>query len=320
METKLVIEPNASQFSESQTTKSLHSSLLNFDKNQVETARKIIIERVHAFIQQIKNTGQPFEIKKEGALKLSFEVSEIEECLSQMEQELWVVEREPLYYLEWNILVPLSDASHGQNFFGQYFNVSKIDLIEGIINYCFGNTICSGSFQPSMMPIDNHVPGRVCIDKIDQIVAMYSEAVCLEHLHPAMMPSEPSAPVQENEEINARELQLPVEVHQNKPEKVNNNEKLLMIINTLKNNIATQQNGRQTIRNSEWKINLLVAIENRLKKEDPQYTDINQYVGDIGDVCAMKRNRLHFWAEPHSVSEFALMIKELNLERNSYTP
>ncbi|MCW8408838.1 hypothetical protein OQJ13_07620 [Legionella sp. PATHC035] len=93
-----------------------------------------------------------------------------------------------------------------------------------------------------------------------------------------------------------------------------------MIINTLKNNIATQQNGRQTIRNSEWKSNLLVAIESKLKKEDPQYTDINQYVADIRAVCAMKRNRSHFWSEPHSVSEFALMIKELPLEQNSYTP
>ncbi|MCW8408839.1 hypothetical protein OQJ13_07625 [Legionella sp. PATHC035] len=214
METKLITEPTANQFRESPATPSEHYSLIHFDKKQGETARKIIIERVHAFIQRIKKTAQPFEIKKEGAFKLNFEVSEIEDCLSQMEHELCVVERDPFYYLEWNILVPLADASHGHNFFGQYFNVSKIDLIEGIINYCFGNTICSGSFQPSMMPIDNHVPGRVCIDKIDQIVAMYSEAVCYEHVH---MPSEPTPPVYAHVEINDRELQLPVDVHQNRP-------------------------------------------------------------------------------------------------------
>ncbi|WP_392538643.1 hypothetical protein [Legionella sp. 227] len=320
METKLITEPNANKLSESPSTEFVQYSLINFDKKQVETARKIIIERVHAFIQQIKNTGQPFKINKEGPLKLSFEVSEIEDCLSQMEQELCIVEREPLYYLEWNILVPLTDASHGHNFFGQYFNVSKLDLIEGLINHCFGSTVCFGSFQPTMMPIDNHVPGRVCIEKIHQIIEIHSEAVCHENIQPAVMSHDNSAPVlSEYEEKKNREPQFTA-APQNISERGNNNEKLLTIINKLKNNISMQQNGRQTIRNSEWKINLFVAIENRLKKEDPQYTDINQYVADIRDVCAMKRNLLHFWSEPHSVSEFALMVKELDLEQNPFTP
>lgn len=136
----------------------------------LEASRKIIFEKLQAFINQVKSDEQPFEIKREDGLKISFAASEIQDCLSQMEQELLIVERGPFYYLEWDISVPLTDADNDQNYFGQSFNVRKLNLVEAIINRCFGDNVCRGNFKPSMMPVDGSVPGRVCIEGIAQII------------------------------------------------------------------------------------------------------------------------------------------------------
>ncbi|WP_454783601.1 hypothetical protein [Legionella sp. WA2022007384] len=335
METK--IEANLENL-ESLIPTSFYDNIPGLSKIQVENARTIIIKKLQSFIQKIKNEKQAFEIEREDAVKLSFDEHEIEECFSQLEQELTVVETPPFYSLEWNMLIPLTaPSSQSQNYFGQYFNVRKLDLIEHVINHCFGNTVCNGSFQPTRNAINKHVPGRICIVGINQIVEMDSEFSPAQEKKTISI--QPSTAIREilketheipkqitailestnsltNEDIPQEEKKDQEEInkHQNSLELVSNNTRLLSIINTLKNNISTQQNGRQTIRNSEWKTNLFVEIENRLKLEDPQHTDINKYITEIRSVCAMKRNPLHFWSMPHSASEFDLLIKELNLD------
>ncbi len=85
-------------------------------------------------------------------------------------------------------------------------------------------------------------------------------------------------------------------------------EQLSDIINRLKINISTQQNGRKTDWHTDWKVGLLAEIENRLKNEDPKEISCPKYIEDIREICAKKRNTLHFWANPHSVDEFEKMI------------
>ena len=155
------------------------------DQNQVERARIIIMNKIHDFIQQIKIKNKPFEIEREDASKLAFNLDEIEVFFSQIEQELVIVENKPLFYLEWNILIPLS--SKGQDFFGKCFNVRKLDLIESVINSCFGKAVCTGSFKPTMMPFNNHVPGKVVIqDGINQILEMYPESISVHEDSPSI--------------------------------------------------------------------------------------------------------------------------------------
>ncbi|WED41987.1 hypothetical protein [Legionella cardiaca] len=88
---------------------------------------------------------------------------------------------------------------------------------------------------------------------------------------------------------------------------LDNTAKLITILKTLKGNIANQQNGRKTARNSAWKIALLTQIQNRLDSDNLE-PDLDQYIQDIREVCKIKRNSFHFWSEPHSVSEFEHLL------------
>lgn len=264
----------------------LNNVLLPY-KNQVETAKKIIIERLQTFIQE--HQDRSFEIETKDAQKLSFTANEIQNYLSKMEQELLIIETPPLYDLEWRVAVPITDAANGEYFLGLYFDIRKLDLIEGLINDCFGKNVCKASIHATMMPINNHVQGVICIKGINQIISMSSKFLP-DHGASIRKDSSQKADV--------------------------NQEQLLSIINTLKNNISTQLHGRKTLRNSQWKINLLSDIENQLKNPI-QDTDINQYVADIRKVCALKRNRFHFWSEPHSLSEFESLINEIPSEKSN---
>ena len=89
---------------------------------------------------------------------------------------------------------------------------------------------------------------------------------------------------------------------------VPDSEKLVDIIDKLIENMITQQNGRHTSRNSQWKANLLIDIKWGMQTTNPDAIDIAQCIADIRTECAQKRNILHFWAEPHSVSEFERML------------
>ncbi|BCA96819.1 hypothetical protein TUM19329_31800 [Legionella antarctica] len=102
--------------------------------------------------------------------------------------------------------------------------------------------------------------------------------------------------------------QVPVNDAPEQP--VQDSEKLIAIIDKLIENMSIQQNGRQTTRNSQWKANLLTAIKEDIQLKDSEAIDINQCIADIRTVCAKKRNILHFWAEPHSVSEFEKMVRD----------
>jgi hypothetical protein len=130
-------------------------------------AKKIIIEKLHEFMRQVEIDNQPVRFKNEDSDLLSFEASEIKACLNQMEDELSIISAEPYDYLQWNIAVPFNAANKGR-----FFNVRKIDLIEAVINYCFGGSVCEGSFKPTVVVSENHVAGAVYIynNGIEKIV------------------------------------------------------------------------------------------------------------------------------------------------------
>ncbi|HHT0594704.1 TPA: hypothetical protein ACTXXA_003213 [Legionella anisa] len=131
-------------------------------------AKKIIIDKLQEFMRQVEIDNQPVQFKNDDSDLLSFEASEIKVCLNQMEEELSIINVEPYDYLQWNIAVPFTAANKGR-----FFNVRKIDLIEAVINYCFGGLICEGSFKPTVVVSENHVAGAVYIynNGIEKIVA-----------------------------------------------------------------------------------------------------------------------------------------------------
>ena len=95
-----------------------------------------------------------------------------------------------------------------------------------------------------------------------------------------------------------------------------NRDKLLSIINTLKDNINNQKNERKTSRNSEWKSGLLCVIQQNLLQLEGEFS-VQEYIQEIRDVCSMKRNALHFWKEPHSASEFEKLLEENDFEASA---
>ncbi len=141
--------------------------------------------------------------------------------------------------------------------------------------------------------------------------------------HVSGRPSSTPLPVIEKTGVNQEELTTKkrnandLETHipdtsvKDAPEQpVKDSEKLIAIIDKLIENMSTQQNGRHTRRNSQWKADLLTDIKQGMQSTNPDAIDINQCIADIRTVCAKKRNILHFWAEPHSVSEFEKMLRD----------
>ncbi|KTC84048.1 hypothetical protein [Legionella brunensis] len=98
-----------------------------------------------------------------------------------------------------------------------------------------------------------------------------------------------------------------------------NRDKLLTIIDTLKDNIINQKNERKTSRNSQWKADLLSGIQQSLQQVEGGFTSVNEqeYIQQIRDVCSMKRNSLHFWSEPHSASEFEKLLQDNGFEASA---
>lgn len=91
----------------------------------------------------------------------------------------------------------------------------------------------------------------------------------------------------------------------------NPKDQLIGIIGKLIDNIRNQKNGRETVRYSDWKTDLLQSISDRLEKETELPQEAKQrYILEIQEVCARRRNFFHFWAEPHSVAEFENLLKE----------
>ncbi|KTD13288.1 hypothetical protein [Legionella jamestowniensis] len=109
-----------------------------------------------------------------------------------------------------------------------------------------------------------------------------------------------------------------IEVEEEIPSKIDfeeNHVKLLNIIERLKMNIANQANDRKTNTYSQWKTNLLNQIQEKLDKEDQLTPHIQQrYIEAIRNVCAQRRNVVHFWSQPHSVAEFEELLQEKNLD------
>ena len=86
------------------------------------------------------------------------------------------------------------------------------------------------------------------------------------------------------------------------------------IIDTLCTNIRSQAHGRKTCRNQHGKIALLERLRDDLAQESDFTDDVKRnYIKAIGDVCARRRNALHFWAQPHSVSEFEALLRDNNM-------
>lgn len=94
---------------------------------------------------------------------------------------------------------------------------------------------------------------------------------------------------------------------------------LTKIIDTLVTNIEKKRNDRYSIRNSEWKSKLLTTIKTELQQESVFDHDTeNNYLSEIRNICAQKRNIFHFWAEPHSAAEFEQLLQKekfLHLEK-----
>lgn len=89
------------------------------------------------------------------------------------------------------------------------------------------------------------------------------------------------------------------------------------LIDTLIENILTRNNARKTHRHNIWKVGLLYEIAMNINNPK-QELDFNSTLDKIRTVCTMKRNALHFWAEPHSVAEFDEQIASCPLPSYSY--
>jgi hypothetical protein len=167
METKSEIKSN-----EPETYKPLAFSLLIADKDKMEKARKIVIKKLQTFIQQLKSEDRSFEIEREDSAPYSFEVREIEDYLNQIEHELLIVDSTYEYRLEWDIKIPMLNT---------IYDPRKLDLMEAIINNCFGSIVCQGSFKPTTHPA-NFVSGKICFHDIARILleADYEEDVVVE--------------------------------------------------------------------------------------------------------------------------------------------
>lgn len=93
---------------------------------------------------------------------------------------------------------------------------------------------------------------------------------------------------------------------------------LLEIIDTLIDNIANQKNGRITDWYSHWKIERFATLRNRLQKEQgltPR--EEQQYIDQIREICAARRNFFHFWSQPHSVNEFENLLEQKSIAINA---
>lgn len=73
----------------------------------------------------------------------------------------------------------------------------------------------------------------------------------------------------------------------------------------------TEKNGRWTSRNGQWKVDLLENIAQNLR--DNLNVNIQQCISNTLEVCKQGGNDWHFWAEPHSVSEFKSALAEAGL-------
>lgn len=87
---------------------------------------------------------------------------------------------------------------------------------------------------------------------------------------------------------------------------------LVSIISTLIDNITKGSEGRLTSSSEHKKIVELKRIRDELQKTEPQKTQ-NDYLHEIMDACKIKRNPIHFWAEPHSVNEFTKLLTKNNI-------
>lgn len=121
-----------------------------------------------------------------------------------------------------------------------------------------------------------------------------------------------SAP-QNEEQILAAKLSQEEQLNQRraKHKARSSSYRLIGIIEQLTDNISQQKNGRETVRYSDWKTDLLQSISDRLKEETELTEEARQrYIQEIREVCASRRNFFHFWAEPHSVGEFESLLNE----------
>ncbi|CEK10161.1 hypothetical protein [Legionella hackeliae] len=92
--------------------------------------------------------------------------------------------------------------------------------------------------------------------------------------------------------------------------------KLTTIITTLINNIETKQGTRWTSGHNSKKINDLKELKRTMHQtlEDEWSEKEGKFILNILKICEQRRNILHFWATPESVTEFKALLKEQNIE------
>lgn len=229
-------------------------------------AKNIIIEKLQESVRQFEIEGKPFQFKNEGGDLLNFEASEIKVCLNQMEDELSIVQEEPFDYLKWNISVPFTEANEGR-----YFNVRKIDLIEALINYCFGVPICEGSFKPGVVISANYVAGAVYIYKngIDKIVGVLEQS-----------------PVTENNEISTvnHTIETSLDVPFNSTVAIQDNQEKIEEIRVVHSPITTPESN---LLKSENAVGELTGVDTK-KIEFQDGTELND------KSCVIEREEHYF--------------------------
>lgn len=138
------------------------------------------------------------------------------------------------------------------------------------------------------------------------------ESKAIVHETPQLIPHEEPQPiVHEEPQLLAAEAQAIV----------NHKTKLIDIITVLIHNIESKNSGRWTSGVNSEKIKLLMQLKNTIKQEQdpitPKSALENKYLHDIMSVCTIRRNPIHFWATPHSVKEFKLLLVREGLEMPS---
>lgn len=100
-----------------------------------------------------------------------------------------------------------------------------------------------------------------------------------------------------------------------------NSKKLIYILNTLIKNIEEKANKRLTSGKKSKKVKQLRLLRDEIEG-DPSLSEdkIYDYVDSIKKLCAIKRNKLHFWHQPESVAELETLIQQSRLKQSKAKP
>ncbi|CAM2956474.1 hypothetical protein LEAN103870_10605 [Legionella anisa] len=99
-------------------------------------------------------------------------------------------------------------------------------------------------------------------------------------------------------------------------EDVTNQQKLVSVVATLINNIETKQGTRWTSGKDSQKVNDLKELKQSISETTAEQWDEkeSEFLLNTLKICERKRNPIHFWSTPESVTEFKTLLAENGLE------